>query len=73
MPTIDVVRAWKDAEYRARLCADERAALPAHPAGPIDLTDGELDEVAGGLARKSPGLGCGLTQPLNSCNCFQWG
>lgn len=49
MSKLDVIRAWKDAEYRMSLSEDERAGLPAHPAGPIELTDVELDGVAGGF------------------------
>jgi mersacidin/lichenicidin family type 2 lantibiotic len=44
----DVIRAWKDAEYRRGLSEAERAALPENPAGAIELTDADLDAVAGG-------------------------
>ena len=44
----DIVRAWKDAEYRQSLSAEEQALLPEHPAGAIELTDEELHQVAGG-------------------------
>ena len=43
MSTLDIIRAWKDEEYRLSL--DE---MPAHPAGLIELTDADLDLVAGG-------------------------
>ena len=49
----DIIRAWKDAEYRQSLSEAERAMLPEHPAGLIDLTDAELATVAGG---KKPAL-----------------
>lgn len=45
---MDIIRAWKDAEYRNNLSEAERAALPPHPAGVIVLTDEELGAVAGG-------------------------
>jgi mersacidin/lichenicidin family type 2 lantibiotic len=45
----DVIRAWKDPEYRLGLSEAERALLPAHPAGLITLTDAELDSVGGGF------------------------
>lgn len=48
MSHLDVVRAWKDEEYRLSLSEAERAALPNHPAGLIELSDGDLFEVAGG-------------------------
>jgi mersacidin/lichenicidin family type 2 lantibiotic len=46
--TIDVVRAWKDPEYRDSLTAEERAQLPPHPAGLIELSKADLALVAGG-------------------------
>jgi mersacidin/lichenicidin family type 2 lantibiotic len=42
-----VIRAWKDAEYRQSLSEAERALLPANPAGAIELDDADLDAVAG--------------------------
>jgi mersacidin/lichenicidin family type 2 lantibiotic len=42
----NIIRAWKDPEYRTNLTAHERALLPANPAGSID--EGKLAEVAGG-------------------------
>lgn len=49
MPKVDIIRAWKDEEYRDSLSEEERAALPAHPAGVIELSDLELGHVAGGF------------------------
>ena len=43
-----VIRAWKDPEFRHNLSEEEQAALPENPAGAIELTDDELDAVAGG-------------------------
>jgi mersacidin/lichenicidin family type 2 lantibiotic len=37
-----VIRAWRDPEYRASLSEAERAALPDHPAGLIELGKAEL-------------------------------
>jgi len=45
---MDIIRAWKDAEYCNSLSEAERAALPPHPAGLIALTDEDLGAVAGG-------------------------
>ena len=39
MSKVDVIRAWKDEEYRLSLTEQERAQLPAHPAGLIELED----------------------------------
>ncbi len=48
----DIIRAWKDEEYRLSLSKAEREKLPEHPAGLIELTDVELNMVAGGGAKK---------------------
>ena len=48
MSMFDIIRAWKDEEYRNSLSESERAALPQHPAGEIELSDVELETVAGG-------------------------
>jgi mersacidin/lichenicidin family type 2 lantibiotic len=48
MSTFEIVRAWKDAEYRQSLSAEEQALLPEHPAGSIELADEELPQVNGG-------------------------
>jgi mersacidin/lichenicidin family type 2 lantibiotic len=48
MSLADIVRAWKDESYRAGLSDAERAALPANPAGAIELTEAELDNDSGG-------------------------
>lgn len=47
MSSFDIVRAWKDAEYRQSLSTEEQALVPEHPAGAIELTDEELDRVGG--------------------------
>jgi mersacidin/lichenicidin family type 2 lantibiotic len=49
MSRLNVVRAWKDEEYRLALSAAERALLPDDPAGAIELTDADLGGVAGGM------------------------
>ena len=48
----DIIRAWKDVEYRNSLSAAERAALPDNPAGLIELTPEEQRTVAGGQMSK---------------------
>jgi mersacidin/lichenicidin family type 2 lantibiotic len=42
MSQVNVIRAWKDEEYRNSLSAEERAALPENPAGLVELTEAEL-------------------------------
>jgi len=47
---IDIVRAWKDEEYRNSLTSEQLAQLPPNPAGDVDLSEEDLDNVSGGLA-----------------------
>jgi mersacidin/lichenicidin family type 2 lantibiotic len=54
MSDLNIIRAWKDAEYRQSLSEAERALLPEHPAGLIELADADLN-AAGGRPR---GGGC---------------
>ncbi len=42
---IDIVRAWKDEDYRQSLSEEERAQLPANPAGFVELSLEELEEM----------------------------
>ena len=49
----DIVRAWKDAEYRASLSESQREQLPEHPAGAIELAEEELHQAAGGNSSDS--------------------
>ncbi len=67
MSKIDVIRAWKDPEYRSNLSEAELGALPDNPAGPMELTDDELDSAAGG---DTAGYLCTLRYNCNSeCKC----
>lgn len=45
---VDVVRAWKDEEYRSSLTPEQLVALPPNPAGEIEMTDAELEQASGG-------------------------
>jgi mersacidin/lichenicidin family type 2 lantibiotic len=44
-----IVRSWKDPVYRSTLTDVERASLPAHPAGSLELSDDDLRQAAGGI------------------------
>ena len=48
MSHVNVVRAWKDEEYRLSLSEAERASLPENPAGLLEPGETELRQVAGG-------------------------
>jgi mersacidin/lichenicidin family type 2 lantibiotic len=63
MNAFDIIRAWKDEAYRASLSAAQLAALPANPAGMVELAETDLDLVVGGFRvlrdYTDPGSGCG--------------
>jgi mersacidin/lichenicidin family type 2 lantibiotic len=60
MSHVNIIRAWKDEEYRSSLSDTERAMLPDHPAGLIELQEADLDAIAGGRA---PTYYCGTNEP----------
>ena len=37
MSQTDIIRAWRDTEYRSGLSEAERSAIPSHPAGPSEI------------------------------------
>ncbi|MEQ8384702.1 MAG: mersacidin/lichenicidin family type 2 lantibiotic [Coleofasciculus sp. A1-SPW-01] len=49
MANIDIIRAWKDEEFRNSLSEEQKAQLPDNPAGLVDLTDEEINGVQGGF------------------------
>jgi mersacidin/lichenicidin family type 2 lantibiotic len=48
MKKIDIIRAWKDEDYRNSLSQEDLAGLPENPAGMIELSDGDLGKASGG-------------------------
>ena len=48
---LDIIRAWRDSDYRLGLTKAEREQLPEHPAGLVELDDIDLDSV---VAAKGP-------------------
>ena len=67
MSKADVIRAWKDPDYRSSLGASELAALPENPAGTIELTDDDLDASEVGFATTYWTCTC-TTVTLGTCN-----
>jgi mersacidin/lichenicidin family type 2 lantibiotic len=67
MTHTDIIRAWKDAEYRDGLSEAERARLPEHPAGATGLSDDEMDAVVGGAATNAVNCTVLWTVPGSCC------
>ena len=53
MKTNNIVRAWKDEDYRLGLSESERALVPQNPAGMVELSDKDLRKVTGGWTATS--------------------
>ena len=58
MKTNDIIRAWRDAEFMNSLSAEERAMLPANPAGDVELSDDDLAGINGGNQPDAPTALC---------------
>lgn len=48
MSNVDIIKAWKDENYRSNLSSNEQELLPENPAGTIELSDSEMESVDGG-------------------------
>ena len=44
----EIIRAWKDKQFRDSLSEEQRAQLPANPAGLVEIDDEQLVQVTGG-------------------------
>jgi len=73
MKKVNVVRAWRDRQYRENLSSEARAALPQNPAGIVSVDDDALRSITGGCTSTvgcncgGGGGGGGLTTILWSC------
>ncbi|MBD1823041.1 mersacidin/lichenicidin family type 2 lantibiotic [Cyanobacteria bacterium FACHB-DQ100] len=53
MSTFDIIRAWKDEDYRLSLTDAQRAMLPDSPVGLVELSDADMGMLAGGTGYPS--------------------
>lgn len=44
MPTLDIIKAWKDEEFRDTLTMEQKAMMPKHPSGTIEFQELALGE-----------------------------
>ncbi|MBD2244957.1 mersacidin/lichenicidin family type 2 lantibiotic [Nostoc sp. FACHB-888] len=73
MSSLDIIRAWKDEDYRLSLSDSQRALLPDSPVGLVELSDLDMGSLAGGGGSSNsscePGKGWGKTGYKTSmCN-----
>jgi mersacidin/lichenicidin family type 2 lantibiotic len=69
MSKLNIIRAWKDEEYRRGLSDAERACLPGNPAGAVDLTalsEAEMAAANGGMMHSTDRRGgaCSVAWPV---------
>ena len=48
MSNVDIIKAWKDENYRNNLSSSEQELLPENPAGTIELSGSEMEDIDGG-------------------------
>jgi len=71
-----IIHAWKDEEYRLSLSDAEIAKLPENPAGAVEISEVNLEMIAGGAA--PTGWICltiGVSAAIScvpSCNASVW-
>ncbi|HEX2913349.1 MAG TPA: mersacidin/lichenicidin family type 2 lantibiotic [Chloroflexia bacterium] len=46
---LDVIRAWKDEDYREGLSDEQKSQLSENPAGMVELSDEELGNAEGAI------------------------
>jgi mersacidin/lichenicidin family type 2 lantibiotic len=63
----DIIRAWKDEEYRNSLSEEQRAQLPENPAGMVELSDEAMQTVAGGILGSLFACGGNITEISPIC------
>jgi len=63
---IDIIRAWKDEEYRNSLSEEQRSQLPENPAGMIELSDEDMGFVVGGKVAAGSNKCCDCNNCTNS-------
>ncbi|HWW02073.1 MAG TPA: mersacidin/lichenicidin family type 2 lantibiotic [Candidatus Acidoferrum sp.] len=70
MTTDQVVRAWKDENYREALTKEQQAQLPGHPAGSIEFEQPALEDetlfVGGKITHGCHSINC-LTKERSGC------
>ena len=70
MSNVDIIRAWKDENYRSSLSEEQRALLPDNPAGAIELTDMDLEQIEG-AGSSLPVFTVGCCQTYHTCDFWK--
>ncbi len=75
MKKTQIIAAWRDEDYYLSLSMEDRAALPAHPAGITGIGDEALRSITGGCSSSSTHLGgcgasTGICTPCPPVHCY---
>ena len=67
-----ILEAWRNEEYYLSLSAEERAQIPEHPSGLLDIEDDALKSITGGCGIPTGVLGCtsGYCTPCFPKQCY---
>ena len=67
MSNKDIILAWKDEDYLDSLSEEQRVLLPENPVGVVELSDREMEVMAGGRHHRSRNRNRnrGLVGPIN--------
>ena len=63
----EIIRAWKDQDFRNSLTPEQLARLPEHPSGGIEIQAANRDEAAGFFAPGPGTRGRGCTNNRRRC------
>ena len=67
-----ILEAWRNEEYYLSLSAEERAQIPEHPAGLLDIEDDVLRTITGGCAiTKALYPGCPTSGYCTPCHPWE--
>ena len=54
MDNLEIIRNWKDEDFRKNLTPEQYAKLPKNPSGEVELSEADLNDVEGGT---TPAIG----------------
>ena len=64
-----ILEAWRNEEYYLSLSEEERAGIPEHPAGLVDVEDDILRTISGGCGTKL--VACPTSGYCTPCNPYE--
>jgi mersacidin/lichenicidin family type 2 lantibiotic len=65
MSNIDIIRAWKDEDFRNGLSKEQLSQLPENPAGESNLSEIQMESVVGGAPGGASIICCDGTKMMH--------